>query len=307
MSASNGYFDLQVNGYVGVDFNSDDLTAEGLHKACTALEEHGVAGIFATVITDRIDAMCNRLATLVRLREGDSLARKLIPGIHIEGPFLNATPGYAGAHPADTMTDTDIDAMQRLLDAAGGLTKLVTLAPERDPGFTLTRKLCGMGVTVSAGHCDPTLDQLKGAIDAGLSMVTHLGNGCPMQMHRHENIIQRVLSLRDELNICFIADGAHVAFTALGNYIALAGLDRTVVVTDAISAAGLGPGTYTLAHWTVKIGPDMVARAPDGSHLLGAAITMPATFDNLTKQLGLSADDARKLLCENPRKAVGMD
>ena len=127
-----------------------------------------------------------------------------------------------------------------------------------------------------------------------------------MQMHRHDNIIQRALALRERLTLCFIADGAHVGFTALGNYIALAGIENAVVVTDAIAAAGLGPGTYTLAHWTVKIGKDMVARAPDGSHLLGAAITMPKTMINLTDQLGLSHEDALRLVSTNPRKAIGI-
>ena len=85
--------------------------------------------------------------------------------------------------------------MKRLLDAAGGLTKVVTLAPERDPGFRVTRMLARKNVIVSAGHSDASVDQLQAAIDAGLAMFTHLGNGCPMQMHRHDNIIQRVLSL----------------------------------------------------------------------------------------------------------------
>src|SRR4030095_15427595 len=134
----------------------------------------------------------------------------------------------------------DRDSMRRLLDAADGLARLVTLSPESDPGFAVTRMLAAEDVRVSAGHTNASLDELKAAIDAGLSMFTHLGNGCPMQMHRHDNIIQRALSLSDKLWICFIADGAHVAFPALGNYLRAAGLDRCVIVTDAIAPASLG-------------------------------------------------------------------
>src|SRR5205814_4230702 len=125
-----------------------------------------------------------------------------------------------------------------------------------------------------AGHTNASLEQLQAAIQAGLSMFTHLGNGCPMHMHRHENIVQRALSLSDQLWLMFIADGAHVAFPALGNYLRAAGLDRCVVVTDAIAAAGMGPGRYRMGRWDLLVGPDMVARAPDGSHLVGSAGTM---------------------------------
>ena len=115
--------------------------------------------------------------------------------------------------------------------------RLVTLAPERDPGLKVTRWLAGQAILVSAGHCDASTDQLRAAIDAGLSMFTHLGNGCPTTLHRHDNIIQRVLSLRKRLTISFIADGVHVPAAALGNYLRLAGVDRSIVVTDAITAA----------------------------------------------------------------------
>ena len=100
----------------------------------------------------------------------------------------------------------------------------------------MTRFLARQKVLVSAGHCDPSVDELLAAIDAGLSLFTHLGNGCPTMLPRHDNIIQRVLSSRDRLMITFIADGAHVPLPELKNYLRLAGVDRSIVVTDAISA-----------------------------------------------------------------------
>jgi len=304
MPAADGFFDLQVNGYAGVDFNRDHLSAEDSHHACARLAADGVTGILATIITEDIDRMVQRLSTLVALRERDPLAQEIIAGIHIEGPFLNETPGYRGAHPADAIHPADRDEMQRLLDAAGGLTRLVTLAPERDADLLVTRFLAAQGIIVSAGHCDPSLDELRAAIDAGLSMFTHLGNGCPMQMHRHDNIIQRALSLHDRLWLCFIADGAHVAFPALGNYLRAAGLERCIVVTDAIAPAGLGQGRYTLGRWDLVIGPDLVARAPDGSHLIGAVVTMPQIVDNLVQHVSLAREDALRLTVTNPRLAI---
>ena len=241
-STSRGFVDLQVNGYAGVDFNQDHLSAEKLRFACEQLREDGVAGILATVVTAELPQMLARLERIADVCRSDPLVRGVIWGIHIEGPFLNESPGYAGAHPPAAMRPADVEVMKRLLAAADGLTRLVTLAPERDAGCQVTRWLAGQKILVSAGHCDPTLDQLRAAADAGLSMFTHLGNGCPMMLHRHDNIIQRALSMRERLTLCFIADGTHVPPVALANYLSLAGTDRTILVTDAISAARLGPG-----------------------------------------------------------------
>src|SRR5439155_6606646 len=107
MTAASGYFDIQVNGYGGVDFNQDDLTPEMLHRACERLLADGVSGILATIITEKLDLMCRRIARIVELREKDDLAKKLIAGIHVEGPFLNETPGYRGAHPHDAIQPAD--------------------------------------------------------------------------------------------------------------------------------------------------------------------------------------------------------
>jgi len=298
------YFDLQVNGYGGVDFNTDGLTAEDLHRACAKLEADGVAGMLATFITEKLDLMLARLRRLMELRERDALAKKIIPGIHIEGPFISGKNGYRGAHPLDAVMDASVDVAHRLLDACGGLLRVMTLAPERDATGAVTKLLTAAGVTVSAGHTDASLDDLNRACDAGLKMFTHVGNACPMiGMHRHDNIIQRALHLRDHLWLCFIADGVHVPPVALNNYLKLAG-DRAIVVTDAIAPAGLGPGRYKLGRWDLLIGDDMVARAPDGSHFVGAAITMRQSHANLRDKLGLTDERCRQLLIENPRKAI---
>jgi N-acetylglucosamine-6-phosphate deacetylase len=300
-------FDLQVNGYAGVDFNQDGLTADALHRACERLESDGTARILATVITEDLDRMGARLARLARLREADPLATRVIAGFHIEGPFINETPGYRGAHPADAIRLGNSDDMKRLLDAAGGLARLVTLAPERDPGLAVTRMLSSAGVVVSAGHCDPSIEQLRAAIDAGLTMFTHLGNACPMSLPRHENVIQRALSLLADGTLrwaTFIADGAHVPLFALKNYLRVVGLDRAIAVSDAIAPAGLGPGRYTLGRWDLQIGEDLVARSPDGSHLVGSAISLKIAQENLVTRLGMTRQDARQLTEDNPRRAV---
>ena len=298
--------DLQVNGYAGTDFNGDDLTAEALHHACVCLREDDCDSILATFITDDVATLERRMSTLVRLREQDELARSVIAGIHIEGPFINPEKGYVGAHPPQCVKPANIEDTKRLLDAAGGLTRIVTLAPEKDEHFHVTEFLANNGITVSAGHCNPSLDVLHAAAEHGLTMFTHVGNGCPMLMHRHDNIIQRALSLRDKLWLCFIPDGVHIDFFALQNYLRVAGLEKTIFVTDAISAARLGPGKFTLAGWDIQIGEDLVARSPDGSHFVGSTVTIPRIVANGQQQLGLSKADLKLLLDTNPRKAIGL-
>lgn len=299
-----GFVDLQVNGYRGVDFNSDQLTSCDVVRVCQQLREENVAGILATVITDDIDAMCRRLANIRDIHEANPLVSKVIWGIHIEGPFLNEQSGFIGAHSPAAAQWADLTQMNRLLDAAGDLVRIVTLAPERDVRCKVTRLLADRGIRVAAGHCDPSMDQLRAGIDAGLSMFTHLGNGCPLMLHRHDNIIQRVLSLSDQLWIGFIADGVHVPITALRNYLRLVGVERSFVVTDAIQAAGNGPGVYRFGSHTVVVDEQLATWDEHNSHLVGSASTMADMVTVLRNGVGLSEGDVERLTSANPRTII---
>lgn len=305
MLEGHSFFDLQVNGYAGVDFNADLLSAEQLLHVCSQLQTDGVARILATIITDELDIMVRRIKNLVRVRKEVPLAQQLIQGIHIEGPFISSVPGYVGTHPAHAVRPADIDAMKHLWDAGEGLVHLVTLAPECDANSSLTRWLVDQGITVSAGHCNPSLEELRRACDNGLTMFTHLGNGCPLHMHRHDNIVQRVLSLSEWLWICFIADGVHVPMFALKNYIKLVGVERLVIVSDAMAAAGLGPGEYSLGSNQVVVDENLATWSADRSHLMGSALTMSQAFANLHAQLGMTEAEARRATGDNPRAAIG--
>jgi len=300
------YFDLQLNGCHGVDLNADGLAIDACHALCEKLRTDGLRHVLATIVTDDLDRMAARLAKIAAIRRQDPLAASVILGIHVEGPFLNPEPGYVGAHPRESIRPADLDAMKRLIDAAEGLVRIVTLAPEHDAGLKVTRWLAGQEIVVSAGHCNPSLDQLRAAIDVGVSMFTHLGNGCPMFLHRHDNIIQRVLSVANALWICFIGDGVHIPYPTLANYLRCVPPDRAIIVSDAISAAGLGPGRYTLGSQTVEIGDDLAARSPDGSHFMGAAATMPQIAVGLRDKAGLDDAAIRGLLLTNPSRAIGV-
>ncbi len=300
MTKENGFFDIQVNGYAGIDFNQNDLSNGDFHYACEKLREHAVKGILATVITADFDDMKTRLDNIVRIRREDPLVREIVSGIHIEGPFLSPEQGFRGAHPEMMIMDADIDKMNDLLEAAGGLTKIVTLAPEKDRNNQVTRMLADKDIRVSAGHCNPSLEQLHQAIDAGLSMYTHFGNGIPNIIPRHDNLLQRVLSVREHLWICYIVDGIHIPFFALKNYLDLTGIDHSIVITDSMAGAAAPPGRYTISHIELEVGADGVVREPGKDNFAGSSATMQQCFNNLTLKMGIAESDARKLTMENP-------
>ncbi len=145
------FVDLQVNGYAGVNFNADELSAEQLHFACEQLRKDGVAGILATIITAEVPKMSARLRRIADIRQRDPLVSDVVWGLHIEGPFINETPGYVGAHPRQDVRLGDVNLMKSLLDASCGLTAMVTLAPERDPGLKATRWLASRRVSCFRG------------------------------------------------------------------------------------------------------------------------------------------------------------
>ncbi|CAN5412501.1 N-acetylglucosamine-6-phosphate deacetylase [soil metagenome] len=305
MSVENGFFDLQVNGFGGVDFNNDDLTAERMNLSCRIMRDDGVTGFLATIVTEELPVMLRRIKRMVELRKQDPLVKEMVVGLHVEGPFINPQKGYVGAHPPDAVIPATRAAAEQLVDACDGLMKILTLAPEQDAGLTVTRWIADQKIVVAAGHTNADYNTLSAAADAGLSMFTHLGNGCPMEIPRHDNIVQRALSMAGKIRFGLIADGVHVALFALKNYLAVAGIENCFIVSDAISAAGLGPGTYRMGRREIAVGEDKVVRSPDGTHLVGSAITLKASA-KILETLGFSQSQIEQLTIHNPRKFIGL-
>ena len=298
--------DLQVNGFAGVDFNSDELEGEDFIRAAMALKNIGVHKFLPTLITAPLDKMRARAAKLVQLIEECEELGNIIPGIHLEGPFISSEDGYRGAHPLDGVCLADLEIVKGLEDACAGKLLLFTLAPEQDNKGDVAKYLSNQGVVVSAGHTNASTDQLKNAIDCGLQMFTHLGNACPPQLPRHDNIIQRVLSLSDKLWISYIADGLHLPFFVLKNLLNTAGHSRSVIVSDAISAAECKAGFYTLGDQSIEIKKDGVSQSADGSHLIGSTTSLATMYQNLINNLGLTKEQAEELTFSNPSQILGL-
>ncbi|MEJ1971850.1 MAG: N-acetylglucosamine-6-phosphate deacetylase [Lacunisphaera sp.] len=299
-------FDFQVNGFGGVDFQRDDLTAGQLAHAVTVLRRHRVARIFATLITDDVDRLCRRFEHFERLCEADPAARAMVPGYHLEGPWLWSEAGYRGAHAPAPMHAPSLAEFTQLQAAAGGRIRLVTLAPEWPGSPEFIRHLTAGGVHVSLGHTNASDAQIDEAIAAGARFCTHLGNGTPGLLPRHDNIAQRLLA-RDELTACLIPDGVHLPPFVLKNFFRAKPPGRVLFTTDAMSGAGAPPGTYTIGHLQIFIGADGIARQPDQSTLAGSTLTPDEGVRRVTRYLGLSAKDAIHLWSTAPAQAFGLE
>lgn len=300
-----GLFDFQVNGFGGIDFQGNDLTAAQLRQAVRCLRAHGVARIFATLITDDVDALCRKLARLEQLCARDPAARACIAGYHLEGPWLRPEPGYRGAHPPEPMHAPDLAEFHRLQSAAGGGIRLVTLAPEWPGSPEFIAALTAAGVQVALGHTNASEQEIDRAIVTGARFATHLGNGVPPVLPRHDNIIQRLLA-RDELFACFIPDGVHLPPPVLRNLVRAKPADRVLFTTDAMAGAGAPPGTYRLGRMEIGIDADGIARQPGCEGFAGSTLTPDAGVERVTQWLNLPPSFACRLWSEAPARAFGV-
>jgi N-acetylglucosamine-6-phosphate deacetylase len=265
-----GFLDLHINGLVGVDFLSTD--EDGYRRAAAALAATGVTGHQPTFITspaaDYPPALA--VARAAMARGGDDGARVL--GVHLEGPYLS--PQWPGAHDPDHLRTPD-DAALELLGADP--VTMVTLAPELPGGLELVAALAGRGIVVSCGHSDADAPTAHAAFDAGARAITHLYNAHRRWAPRDPGI-GGVALVRPGVTVQAIVDHVHLAPEAAYAAFLAAG-PRFALVTDAMEAAGRGPGSYRLGRRAVEV-RDGRAELSDGL-LAGSVLTMDAAVRNL--------------------------
>lgn len=263
--------DLQINGFAGVDFQQDGLGIGDLVQAISGLRAAGCGRFLLTLITDQWSTMLRRLAHLRSLREQSPLLASAIAGWHLEGPFLSAEPGYRGAHEPSVMCDPSPRHVDQLKSLVGKDSVLLTLAPERPGAFQTIRAAVTAGFRVSLGHTNASADALRGAVETGASGFTHLGNACPQQLDRHDNILWRVLDIPG-LAVSLIPDQIHVSPPLFRLVHRVLGSPAIYYTTDAMAAAGAKPGRYSIGRLTVEVGPDQIVRQPGKSNYAGSAL-----------------------------------
>ncbi|MEX0774687.1 MAG: hypothetical protein WD042_03115 [Phycisphaeraceae bacterium] len=300
------YVDIQVNGYAGVTFNGDPLTDEQFEHLGARLQAGQVRAILPTIVTGDLKKMATRLASLRKLIDQSAVTRQLMPAFHIEGPCISPADGYRGAHPAQHVKPPSRQLLEPLIDAAGGPQRvaMLTLAPEFDQDFAVTRWLTELGIIVCAGHTDASRQVLGEAHQAGLSFYTHLGNGSAKLMDRHDNIITRILSI-DTLRASLIPDGHHLPFWLVRSWVNAYGRQRFVFTTDCVAAAD-APPEFQMPQGRERVHLDHgpVCRLTGTPYLAGSAITMRQGYDFALQHIGLSAADAKALCCDQPAALI---
>ena len=287
-------FDLQVNGFAGVDYQQGTLTRAQLRRSVVALRRHHMHRILLTLVTDGIDALCRKLARIEQFRETDPLITETIPGYHLEGPWLSPVSGYCGAHRPDMMRPPSLREFALLHEAARGRIRLITLAPELKGSTEFIAAVRRHGIVVSLGHTDANETEIDAAIIAGATLCTHLGNGVPGLLPRHDNVMQRLLA-RDELTACLIPDGLHLPPYVLKNFFRAKPPGKVVLTTDCISAAGAPPGRFAIGHLRVVVGSDGVVRQPGRSNFAGSSLVLDRGVENATRWLGVTRTAAWRM------------
>jgi N-acetylglucosamine-6-phosphate deacetylase len=295
-----GFFDLQVNGFAGVDFNSPGRSVEEVQVALAALRTTGVTRCLPTIITSTFEHFAACVSPL------NASGDEAIAGLHMEGPYISPENGARGAHSRVYVIPASVDDFNRRQEAADGHIRLVTLAPEVSGALSLIDRLVKDNMRVAIGHTTASRAQIRDAIKAGATLSTHLGNGCPQILHRHDNIIWEQLAA-DDLTATLIADGHHLPDAVLKSMVRAKGLARTILVTDAVAAAAAVPGSYQFGELEIVADESGQVRSLGTSFLAGSALTLNVAVANMVRACELTIEEVLPLATTNPARAMGME
>ncbi|MEX2543146.1 MAG: hypothetical protein WD314_15165 [Trueperaceae bacterium] len=304
---SPGWFDVQVNGFAGFDFNSGELTTDGFEEVVRRLQAEGVTRFLPTVVTDSLVHMKKCLRIIVRARQESPVVTRAVPGIHLEGPFISRDRGARGAHPEEHIRDPDRALFDEFQEAANGQVRLLTLAPEMRRAAELIGQLTAHGVVVAIGHSVANGDEIERAVAAGARLSTHLGNGIPAQLPRHPNPIWEQLA-RDELTASAIFDGHHLPPSVMRVLFRVKGVQKLVLTSDAVSLARCEPGVYEgQVGGKVELGKDGRLRIFGTEYLAGSASSLLDGVDTALNRLGIDAGSALRMVSRTPAELLGLE
>ncbi|MGX1312878.1 N-acetylglucosamine-6-phosphate deacetylase [Streptomyces calvus] len=291
-----GFVDLHNHGGGGSSFAGG--TAEDILHGVRTHRAHGTTTLVASAVTGDLDFLARHAAMLAELAEQGDIA-----GIHFEGPFIS--PCRKGAHNEDLLRDPDPAEVRKLIDAAHGHARMMTLATELPGGLASVRLLTEHGVIAAVGHTDATYEQTVQAIDAGATVATHLFNAMPPLGHRAPGPVAALLE-DERVTVELINDGTHLHPASLQLAFHRAGAARVAFITDAMDAAGFGDGRYMLGPMEVEVA-DGVARLVEGGAIAGSTLTLDRAFQRAVTVDGLPVEDVVAAISANPARLLGLD
>src|SRR4051794_38181315 len=290
-----GFVDSHVHGGGGASFDSAD--PEEALRVVAAHRAHGTTTMVASLVTDSTEGLAGSMRALAPLVDDGHLA-----GLHLEGPWLS--PTHAGAHDPGLLVEPTPAAVDTLLGAAQGRLRMVTMAPELPGGLDAVRTLTAAGVVAAVGHTDATYDQTRAALDAGATVGTHLFNAMRGLHHREPGPVAALLEHPDAF-VELIADGVHL-HPAVLRLAATRKPRRSVLVTDAMAAAGVGDGDYDLGPMKVEV-RDGVARLAGEGSIAGATLTMATAVKFAVRVAGLPVEDVVHAATAAPAAMLGLE
>lgn len=292
------YIDTHVHGGAGVDVMDDapdTLDKLAIHKA-----REGVGGWLPTTVTaplNRIHQALERIAK--RYHTGGPGAQVL--GSYLEGPYF--TPQNKGAHPPALFRELDVSELDELIAISQSTLRVVALAPEKPGAFAAIRHLKQQNVRVMLGHSAATWEQTRAAFDAGADGLVHCFNGMTGLHHREPGMVGAGLT-DPRVWLELIADGHHVHPAAMKLCCSCA-KERVVLITDAMQAAGMPDGQYTLCGDRVEMRGGIVRTASGG--LAGSTLSVDAAVRNMVELVGVSPEEAIHMASLHPARLLGID
>lgn len=301
-----GLLDIQINGYGGQEFSSPDLTPEKVCKIVDAMAPFGVTRICPTVTTESFAVLEHAMQALRQTIESSAEMAWRLPAIHLEGPYLTREDGARGAHPLAHCREPDWDEFQRLQEAAGGRIGILTLSVEYPNTADFVRRVANTGVVVAIGHTAATSDQVRRAIDAGVRLGTHLGNGAHQILPRHPNYIWAQLA-DDRLVASMIVDGHHLPAEVVKTFVRAKTTKRCILVSDLSGLAGLPPGRYASNLCELEILDDgRLVVAGQRKILAGASRPLSVCVGNVMSFAGVGLADAINMATRQPAELLGI-
>jgi N-acetylglucosamine-6-phosphate deacetylase len=288
-----GFIDVHVHGGGGHTFTTGE--ADEAQAAIAFHRQHGTTTMLASLVTAARRETLDAVTGLTPLVHSGELA-----GLHLEGPYLSTA--RCGAQNPAYLRDPDPDELADLIGS--GVVRVVTMAPELPGALPAFEELREHGVTVAVGHTDATYEQTTKAVSAGATLATHLCNGMRPIHHRDPGAV--IALLESPSIVCeVVADGVHLHDAMLRHIVAVAGADRVALVTDAMAAAGMPDGEYSLGGLDVSVSGGVARLAASGT-IAGSTLTMAAAFQR-TVHSGISIVDAVQMAATTPAHVLGLE
>lgn len=301
-----GLIDNQINGYASIDFSGEILNAKDISFAAESIFRDGVTSFLPTLITNSHENLIKNLRIMDEALRTDELLRESVPGFHLEGPYICAEEGYRGCHPVQHIRKPSWNEFSKYQDAAAGRIIQITLAPEIEGALEFVRLCAQHGIVVAMGHTNASAEETRLAVEAGVSLSTHLGNGCANFIHRHNNPIWPQLA-DDRLTPSVIADGQHLLPEEVRVFYKVKGADNIILTSDVVYLAGMSPGKYTFLGSDVVLTEAGKLINTELNCLAGASFPLKTGVENMMNFTGCSLTRAINMASRNVARIYGLN